>query len=75
MSALLANLYLHWFDALFHGANGPARTGKAKLVRYADDMVAGEWPFAPVAAHRHDGRTSCRNWNTSFGHGGSLVPD
>lgn len=40
MSALLANLYLHWFDALFHGANGPARTGKAKLVRYADDMVA-----------------------------------
>jgi RNA-directed DNA polymerase len=39
ISALLANLYLHWFDALFHGANGPARTGEAKLVRYADDMV------------------------------------
>ena len=45
ISALLANLYLHWFDALFHGANGPAREGKAKLVRYADDMVvlAREW--------------------------------
>jgi RNA-directed DNA polymerase len=45
VSALLANLYLHWFDALFHGANGPARTGKAKLVRYADDMVvlARQW--------------------------------
>jgi RNA-directed DNA polymerase len=45
ISALLANLYLHWFDALFHGANGPARSGEAKLVRYADDMVvlAREW--------------------------------
>ena len=45
ISALLANLYLHWFDALFHGANGPARTGEAKLVRYADDMVvlAKQW--------------------------------
>lgn len=45
ISALLANLYLHWFDALFHGAHGPAREGKAKLVRYADDMVvlAREW--------------------------------
>jgi RNA-directed DNA polymerase len=45
VSALLANLYLHWFDALFHGTNGPARTGEAKLVRYADDMVvlAKQW--------------------------------
>lgn len=45
ISALLANLYLHWFDALFHGANGPARRGEAKLVRYADDMVvlARQW--------------------------------
>lgn len=45
ISALLANLYLHWFDALFHGANGPARKGEAKLVRYADDMVvlARQW--------------------------------
>ena len=45
ISALLANLYLHWFDALFHGAKGPARRGEAKLVRYADDMVvlARQW--------------------------------
>jgi len=45
ISALLANLYLHWFDALFHGPQGPAREGKAKLVRYADDMVVlvREW--------------------------------
>ena len=45
ISARLANLYLHWFDALFHGANGPARSGEAKLVRYADDMVvlARQW--------------------------------
>ena len=39
-SPLLANLYLHWFDALFHGPAGPARTGDVKLVRYADDFVA-----------------------------------
>jgi len=38
-SPLLANLYLHWFDALFHGSQGPARTADAKLVRYADDFV------------------------------------
>ena len=39
ISPLLANLYLHWFDALFHGPQGPARWAGAKLVRYADDMV------------------------------------
>jgi RNA-directed DNA polymerase len=39
-SPLLANLYLHWFDALFHGPQGPARKAGAKLVRYADDFVA-----------------------------------
>jgi RNA-directed DNA polymerase len=38
-SPLLANLYLHWFDALFHGPEGPGRRGDAKLVRYADDFV------------------------------------
>jgi RNA-directed DNA polymerase len=38
-SPLLANLYLHWFDALFHGPQGPARKADAKLVRYADDFV------------------------------------
>ncbi len=38
-SPLLANLYLHWFDALFHGPEGPARKADAKLVRYADDFV------------------------------------
>ena len=45
ISPLLANLYLHWFDALFHGPQGPACWADAKLVRYADDMVmlAREW--------------------------------
>jgi RNA-directed DNA polymerase len=38
-SPLLANLYLHRFDALFHGPQGPARWADAKLVRYADDFV------------------------------------
>lgn len=39
ISPLLANVYLHWFDTFFHSAGGPARWAKAKLVRYADDMV------------------------------------
>jgi RNA-directed DNA polymerase len=39
-SPLLANLYLHWFDALFQGPQGPARKADVKLVRYADDFVA-----------------------------------
>jgi RNA-directed DNA polymerase len=39
VSPLLANLYLHWFDALFYGPQGPGRTVDAKLVRYADDFV------------------------------------
>jgi RNA-directed DNA polymerase len=37
ISPLLANLYLHWFDTVFQ--RGPAQWAKAKLVRYADDMV------------------------------------
>jgi RNA-directed DNA polymerase len=40
VSPLLANLYLHWFDALFYGPQGPARRADVKLVRYADDFVA-----------------------------------
>ncbi len=36
---LLANMYLHWFDKLFHRADGPAQWARAKLVRYADDFV------------------------------------
>jgi RNA-directed DNA polymerase len=39
ISPLLANLYLHWFDKLFHRTDGPAQWAKAKLVRYADDFV------------------------------------
>jgi RNA-directed DNA polymerase len=39
ISPLLANLYLHWFDALFYGKEGPAQWAAAKLVRYADDFV------------------------------------
>jgi RNA-directed DNA polymerase len=40
VSPLLANLYLHWFDALFYGRQGPARAADVQLVRYADDFVA-----------------------------------
>ena len=39
ISPLLANLYLHWFDKVFHAPAGPANWAKAKLVRYADDFV------------------------------------
>jgi RNA-directed DNA polymerase len=48
ISPLLANLYLHWFDKVFHRANGPARWAAAKLVRYADD-------FAPRARRAQPG--------------------
>lgn len=39
ISPLLANVYLHWFDKFFHGPEGPANWAKAKMVRYADDLV------------------------------------
>ena len=39
ISPLLSNLYLHWFDKLFHREDGPAQWANAKLVRYADDFV------------------------------------
>lgn len=52
ISPLLANLYLHWFDKLFHRQDGPAQWAKAKLVRYADDFV--------VLAHYQSARL--REW-------------
>ena len=57
ISPLLANLYLHWMDKRFHGADGPAQFAGAKLVRYADDFVIlaryrgqriGDWVQATV---------------------------
>lgn len=39
ISPLLANIYLHWFDKIFHGTQGPGTVAKAVLVRYADDFV------------------------------------
>jgi RNA-directed DNA polymerase len=39
ISPLLANVYLHWFEHLFHRPDGPAVWAKARLVRYADDFV------------------------------------
>jgi RNA-directed DNA polymerase len=39
ISPLLANIYLHWFDKVFHRLDGPAHWAKARLVRYADDLV------------------------------------
>jgi RNA-directed DNA polymerase len=39
ISPLLSNLYLHWFDKVFHRPAGPAQWANARLVRYADDFV------------------------------------
>ena len=39
ISPLLANIYLHWFEVLFHKPNGPGTWAGAKIVRYADDFV------------------------------------
>ena len=39
ISPLLANIYLHWFDKVFHFPSGPHTWAKARLVRYADDFV------------------------------------
>jgi len=39
ISPLLSNIYLHWFDKVFHRPDGPAQWAKARLVRYADDFV------------------------------------
>jgi RNA-directed DNA polymerase len=39
ISPLLANIYLHWFDTVFHRANGPVQWANARLVRYVDDFV------------------------------------
>lgn len=39
ISPLLANIYLHWFEVLFHKPAGPGTWANAKIVRYADDFV------------------------------------
>ncbi len=39
ISPLLANVFLHWFDKVFHRPDGPSQWARAKLVRYADDFV------------------------------------
>lgn len=49
ISPLLANVYLHWFDHVFHRHDGPAQWAKAKLVRYADDFVVlARWIKPPL---------------------------
>jgi RNA-directed DNA polymerase len=39
ISPLLANIYLHWFEVLFHKPDGPGTWAGAQIVRYADDFV------------------------------------
>lgn len=51
LSPLLANIYLHWFDRIFHRRDGPAQWAKAKLVRYADDFVVLARHVSPRLQH------------------------
>lgn len=39
ISPLLANICLHWFEVLCQRPEGPGHWAKAKIVRYADDLV------------------------------------
>ncbi len=39
ISPLLSNLYLHWFDVVFHRKDGPREKINARLIRFADDFV------------------------------------
>lgn len=39
ISPLLANIYLHWFDGVFHRAGSAAQKAGAVLARSADDFV------------------------------------
>jgi RNA-directed DNA polymerase len=50
ISPLLANVYLHWFDVMFHRESGPRHWANARLVRYADDFVV----MARYQGHRID---------------------
>jgi len=50
ISPLLANVYLHWFDKMFHRQDGPRHWANARLVRYADDFVI----LAKYQGHRID---------------------
>jgi len=39
ISPLLANVYLHWFEKVFHSSSGPGSFAGAQVVRYADDFM------------------------------------
>jgi RNA-directed DNA polymerase len=51
LSPLLANIYLHWFDRVFHRLDGPTQWAKAKLIRYADDFVVLARYISPQLQH------------------------
>jgi len=56
ISPLLSNLYLHWFDKVFHRSDGPAVWANARLVRYADDFVV----LAHYQSERLKGWIECK---------------
>jgi len=56
LSPLLANIYLHWFDRVFHRPAGPAQWANAKLVRYADDFVVLARHISPRLQHFIEGK-------------------
>jgi RNA-directed DNA polymerase len=56
LSPLLANVYLHWFDHVFHRGDGPAQWAHAKLIRYADDFVVLARQISPPLRDWIEGR-------------------
>ena len=70
ISPLLANLYLHWFDALFYGPQGPGRGAESHLVRYADDFVAmAKQMTAETSSLSNRGWKGSSSWRSIFASG------
>jgi RNA-directed DNA polymerase len=59
ISPLLANVYLHWFEHLFHRPNGPGVWAKAHLVRYAG-MTSSSWPNTRENACKPGWKRRCK---------------
>jgi RNA-directed DNA polymerase len=81
-----ANIYLHWFDRIFHRKDGPAQWANATLIRYADDFVVMArhmgpkiqdfhyWRMEP--SHKAMEREVDRIWEmTSHKHGWKPLPE
>jgi len=75
ISPLLPHVYLHWFDKAFHETGGPAQWAKAKLVRYADDLVVLARHQRPGTrwVHRKEARKRIRAGDPEGSYGSSTT--